>query len=154
MSEEETTAVVRRYLDELAADSPAEPIVRALIDRAVRRLHLLCATPRHRSYPHLTHPPLNLRADDGLAPWRNGCSRPYVREARPRTARQFLALANQHMRREPNDPARRLDDQPAAAELCQRLVRSRVSGGSGPTPDGDVGRTMAGSTDRVRLISQ
>ena len=49
MSEEETTAVVRRYLDELAADSPAQPIVRALMDRAARRLHRLCATPPHRS---------------------------------------------------------------------------------------------------------
>jgi RNA polymerase sigma-70 factor (ECF subfamily) len=57
MSEEETTAVVRRYLDELAADSLAEPIVRALMDRAVCRLQLLCATPRHRSDPRLTHPP-------------------------------------------------------------------------------------------------
>jgi hypothetical protein len=37
MSEEHTTAVVQRYLDELAGDSPAEPIVRALMDRAVRR---------------------------------------------------------------------------------------------------------------------
>ena len=57
MSEEETTAVVRRYLDELAADSPAEPIVRALMDQAVRRLHLRYATPRHRRHPRLTHPP-------------------------------------------------------------------------------------------------
>jgi RNA polymerase sigma-70 factor (ECF subfamily) len=36
--------VVQRYLYELAGDSPAEPIVRALLDRAVRRLHLLCET--------------------------------------------------------------------------------------------------------------
>ena len=66
MSEEEATAVVRRYLDELAADSPAEPIVRALMDRAVRRLHLLCATLLYRSYPRLTRPPLNLQADELL----------------------------------------------------------------------------------------
>ena len=44
MNEEHTTAVVQRYLDELEGDSPAEPIVRALLDRSVRRLHLLCAT--------------------------------------------------------------------------------------------------------------
>ena len=66
MSEEHTTAVVQRYLDELAGDSPAEPIVRALLDRAVRRLHLLCATLLHRSYPRLTQPPLNLQADELL----------------------------------------------------------------------------------------
>src|SRR5262249_18521819 len=74
--------------------------------------------------------------------------------ARPRTVGQLFALANQQIRRELDDLARRLDDQPAAAGLCQGLVPSPVSGGSGPTPDGDVGRTMAGSTDRVRLMSQ
>ncbi len=66
MNEEHTTAVVQRYLDELGGDSPAEPIVRALLDRAVRRLHLLCATLLHRSYPRLTRPPLNLQADELL----------------------------------------------------------------------------------------
>ena len=49
MSQERTTAVVQRYLAELAGDSPAEPIVRASLDRAVCRLHLLCATLLHRS---------------------------------------------------------------------------------------------------------
>ena len=44
MREERTTAVVQRYLDELGGDSRAEPIVRALLDRSVRRLHMLCAT--------------------------------------------------------------------------------------------------------------
>jgi RNA polymerase sigma-70 factor (ECF subfamily) len=66
MSRERTTAVVQRYLDEFAGDSPAVPIVRALMDLAVRRLHLLCATPRHRSYPRLTQPPLTLQADELL----------------------------------------------------------------------------------------
>ena len=66
MNEGDTTTMVQRHLDELAGDPPAEPIVRALMDRAVRRLHLRCATPRHRSYPRLTHPPLNLQADEWL----------------------------------------------------------------------------------------
>src|SRR5262245_62977104 len=66
MSEQHPTAVVQRYLDELAEDSPAEPIVRALLDRAVRRLHLLCATLLYRSYPRLAQPPLNLQADELL----------------------------------------------------------------------------------------
>ena len=39
MNDEHAPAVVQRYRDELAVDSPSEPI-----DRAVRRLHLLCAT--------------------------------------------------------------------------------------------------------------
>ena len=66
VSEDRTTAVVQRYLDELAGDSPAEPIVRALLDRAVRRLHLLGATLLHRSYPRLTRPPWNVQADEWL----------------------------------------------------------------------------------------
>jgi RNA polymerase sigma-70 factor (ECF subfamily) len=66
MGEEHTTIVVQRYLDELAEDSPAEPTVRALLDGAVRRLHLLCATLLYRSYPRLTQPPLNLQTDELL----------------------------------------------------------------------------------------
>jgi RNA polymerase sigma-70 factor (ECF subfamily) len=66
MSAEHTIVVVQRYLDQLAGDSPAEPIVRALLDRAVRRLHLLCATLLYRGYPRLTRPPLNLQADELL----------------------------------------------------------------------------------------
>ena len=53
MNDEHTPALVQRGGDELAVDSPAEPIVRALLDWAVRRLHLLCATLLHRSYPRL-----------------------------------------------------------------------------------------------------
>jgi hypothetical protein len=57
MSEEQTTAAVQRFLNELAEDTPAEPIIRALLDRAVRRLHMLCATLLYRSYPHsCSHP--------------------------------------------------------------------------------------------------
>jgi hypothetical protein len=41
MNDEHTTAVVQRYLEELGGDSPSEPIVRALLDRSVRRLHVL-----------------------------------------------------------------------------------------------------------------
>lgn len=33
MSEDRTTGVVQRYLDELDGESPAEPIIRALLDR-------------------------------------------------------------------------------------------------------------------------
>jgi hypothetical protein len=36
MSEESTTAVVQRHVNDLAGDSPAEPIARALLDGAVR----------------------------------------------------------------------------------------------------------------------
>src|SRR3984893_5187194 len=135
VSDEQSTAVVQRYLDELAGDSPAEPIVRALLDQAVRRLHLLCATLLHRSYPRLTHPPLNLQADELLGAVAERLLKA-LREARPRTVRQFFGLANQHMRWELNDLARRLDEQPAAVELREGLVPEPPSSGSGLTPDG------------------
>ena len=45
-----------------------------------------------------------------------------MRAVRPRTVREFFALANQHMRWELNDLARRLDEQPAGAELREGLV--------------------------------
>jgi RNA polymerase sigma-70 factor (ECF subfamily) len=135
MSEEHTTAAVQRYLDELAGDSPAEPIVRALLDRAVRRLHLLCATLLHRSYPRLTQPPMNLQADELLGAVAERLLKA-MREARPQSVRQFFALANQHMRWELNDLARRLDEQPAAVELCEGLVPAPASSGTGLTPEG------------------
>jgi RNA polymerase sigma-70 factor (ECF subfamily) len=135
MNDDHTTAVVQRYLDELGGDSPAEPIVRALLDRSVRRLHLLCASLLHRSYPRLARPPLNLQADELLGAIAERLLKA-LREARPRTVRQLFALANQHMRWELNDLARRLDDQPAAAELAEGLVPAPASSASGLSPDG------------------
>jgi RNA polymerase sigma-70 factor (ECF subfamily) len=135
MSDDHTTAVVQRYLDELAGDSPAEPIVRALLDRSVRRLHLLCSTLLHRSYPRLAQPPLNVQADELLGAVAERLLKA-LREARPRTVRQLFALANQHMRWELNDLARRLDHQPAAVELRDGLVPAPPSSVSGLTPDG------------------
>jgi RNA polymerase sigma-70 factor (ECF subfamily) len=134
MSEGDTTAVVQRYLDELAGNSPAEPIVRALLDRAVRRLRLLCATLLYRSYPRLTQPPLNVQADELLGAVAERLLKA-LREARPENVRQLFALANQHMRWELNDLARRLDAQPAAVALCEGIVPSPVSSVSGLTPD-------------------
>src|SRR5262245_33523187 len=116
MDEEHTTAAVQRYLDELAGDSPAEPVVRALLDRAVRRLHQLCATPLYRSYPRLARPPANMQTDELLSAVVERLLKA-LRQARPASPRQFFALAGQHMRWELNDMARRLDEQPAAEEL-------------------------------------
>jgi RNA polymerase sigma-70 factor (ECF subfamily) len=135
MNEENTTIVVQRFLDELAADSPSEPLVRAMLDRAVRRLHLLCATLLHRSYPRLTRPPLNVETEELLGAVAERLLKA-LREARPRTVRQLFALANQHMRWELNDLARRLDNQPFAAELSEGLVPSPASSVSGLSPDG------------------
>src|SRR2546421_10340841 len=56
MSAEETTAAGQLYLNALAGDQPPEPIVRALLDPAVRPLQLLCANLLHRKYRRLTLP--------------------------------------------------------------------------------------------------
>src|SRR6266852_9060563 len=104
MDEQHTTAVAQRYLEELGGDTPAEPIVRALLDRAVRRLHQLCAALLYRSYPRLTRPPLNLQADELLSAVVERLLKA-LREARPRTVREFFALGSQHMRWELNDMA-------------------------------------------------
>jgi RNA polymerase sigma-70 factor (ECF subfamily) len=134
MTDDHTTAVVQRYLDELAGDAPAEPVVRALLDRAVRRLHQLCAALLHRGYPRLTRPPLNLQSDEMLGAVVARLLKA-LREARPATVRQFFALAAQHMRWELNDLARRLDSQPGAVAVLDGLVPAPASSGSGLTPE-------------------
>ncbi len=129
-----TTAIVQQYLDELTDDTPADSAVRGLLDRAVRRLHQLCAALLHRSYPRLTRPPLNLQAEEMLGAVVERLLKA-LREVRPQTVRQFFALASQHMRWELNEMARRLDEQPAVGELCEGLVPSPASSESGLTPN-------------------
>ena len=135
MPDENTTVVVQRYLDALAGDAPAEPIIRALLERSVCRLQHLCASLLHRSYPRLTRPPLNLQADELLSAVVERLLKA-LREARPGTVRQFFALVNQHMRWELNDVARRLEEQPPAVELREDMVPAPASSGSVLTPDG------------------
>ena len=135
MDEERTTVVVQRYLDELAGDAPAEPVVRALLDGAVRRLHQLCAALLYRSYPRLTRPPLSLQTDEMLGAVVERLLKA-LRDARPRTVREFFALAGQHMRWELNDMARRLDERPPAVELRDGLVPAPDSSDSGLSPAG------------------
>ena len=130
MTDQRTTVVVQRYLEELAGDTPPEPVIRALLDRAVRRLHQLCATLLHRDYPRLTLPPLNLQSDEMLSAVVERLLKA-LREARPRDVRQFFALACQHTRWELNDLARRLDEQPRRVELLENLVPDAPSSGSG-----------------------
>jgi RNA polymerase sigma factor (sigma-70 family) len=135
VSEEPTTAVVQRYLDALAGDAPAEPVVRELLERAAYRLERLCATMLHRRYPRLTRPPTNLETAEMLGGVVEGLLKA-MRSIRPRTVREFFALANQHMRWQLNDLARRLDERPAAVELREGLVPAPASSESGITPDG------------------
>jgi RNA polymerase sigma factor (sigma-70 family) len=129
MSDDQTTAAVQRYLDALADDSAAEPIVRALLDRSVRRLHLLCATLLYRSYPRLMQPPLNLQADELLSAVTERLLKA-MRQVHPHNVRQFFALANQHMRWELNDLARRLDEQPPAQPFEEGFLPVVPSSGS------------------------
>lgn len=120
MASGETTALVQQFLDELAGDAPAEPIVRALLARSATRLRYLCGTLLHRSYPRLTRPPLNLHADEVIGALVERLLKA-LREARPTTVRQFFSLASQHIRWELNDLARRLDEQPRPEELGEEL---------------------------------
>jgi RNA polymerase sigma-70 factor (ECF subfamily) len=136
MSEESTTAAVQRYLDALAGDQPAEPIVRALLDRSVRRLQMLCANLLHRKYRRLALPPLNLQPDEMLDAVVERLLKA-MRSVHPQTVRQFFALVNQHMRWELNDVARRLDERPSALAVCEDMVPAPpASSGSELTPDG------------------
>ena len=135
MPDENTTAVVQRYLGELNGETPAEPIVRLLLDRAVYRLQGLCTMLLHRDYPRLTRPPLNLQTEELLGAAAERLLKA-LREARPCTVREFFALAGQHMRWELNDLARRLDKQPSAVELLDGEVPSPASSDSCLSPNG------------------
>jgi RNA polymerase sigma-70 factor (ECF subfamily) len=135
MPEESTTAIVQRYLGELTDEAPAEPAVRILLAQAVPRLERFCATLLHHDYPRLTYPPLNLQTEELLGAVVERLIKA-LREARPRTAREFFALAGQHMRWELKDLARRLDHQPAAVELRDGQLPAPASSDSGLSPDG------------------
>jgi RNA polymerase sigma factor (sigma-70 family) len=135
MAEERTTVVVQRYLDQLCGDAPAEPVVRLLLDRATGRLHMLCKHLLYRSYPRLTRPPLNLQADELLSGVVERLLKA-LRKIRPRTVRQFFALANQHIRWELNDLARRLDEVPRAVELPDSAAPGPESSASLLSPAG------------------
>jgi len=136
MHEEPTTTIIQRYLDALPGDTAAEPIVRELLERAVGRLRLFCAAFLYKSYPRLTRPPVNLETDELLGGVVAGLLTA-LRTTRPPTVRRFFALANQHMRWQLNDLARRLDEQPAVVSMPETGVAdSPMSTTSGLTPDG------------------
>jgi RNA polymerase sigma factor (sigma-70 family) len=137
MEERGTTIIVQGYLDELAGAhgaSVAEPIVSALLGRAVRRLHHLCAALLYRSYPRLTRPPLGLDADEVLGVVVERLLKA-LRAIRPRTVRGFFALANQHIRWELNDLARRLDEHTPPVDVCADAVPAPASSDSELGPD-------------------
>jgi RNA polymerase sigma-70 factor (ECF subfamily) len=136
MDEKPTTAIIQRYLDALPGDSAAEPMIRELLARAVGRLRLLCTALLYKSYPRLARPPVNLETDELLDGVVAGLLAA-LRTTRPPTVRRFFALANQHMRWQLNDLARRLDERSAAVALAESGVAAPpASGASGLSPDG------------------
>ena len=102
MDEEPTTIIIQRYLDALPGDAAAEPVIRELLERAVGRLRLLCATLLHKGYPRLARPPVNLETDELLGGLVAGLLTA-LRATRPPTVRRFFALASQHLRWQLND---------------------------------------------------
>lgn len=137
MEEGHTTAAVQDYLDELngmPGAPTAEPLISALLGRAVRRLYHLCAALLHRSYPRLTRPPLGVEVEDVLGAVTERLLKA-LRATRPRSVRGFFALANQHIRWELNDLARRLDEQVPPAGVREDAVPAPASSGSALGPD-------------------
>jgi RNA polymerase sigma factor (sigma-70 family) len=117
----QTTIVVQRYLDDLdraERDGPDELLVRQLIGRAANRLRLLSGRLLNQSYPRLRDGPCNLRVDEVLSGVVERLIKA-MRSVRPRTVRQFFALANQHMRWELNEIARRFDNRTRTLELLE-----------------------------------
>jgi RNA polymerase sigma-70 factor (ECF subfamily) len=144
MHQEPTTAVIQCYLDALPGDPAAESAIRELLEQSVGRLRLLCANLLHRSYPRLMRPPVYLETDELLGGVVAGLLTA-LRSTRPRTVREFFALAARHMRWHLNDLARRLDARPVAAALPEAGVAAPPgSAASGLTPDG---RRMLGAIE-------
>lgn len=129
-----TSVAVQRYLDELAGGAPADPVVRALLDRAARRLHRLCASVLHRGYPRLTRPPLNLDAEEMLGAVAERLLKA-LREARPASVRQFFRLAAQHTRWELNDLVRHLAERAPAGEEADERIPAPAASDSGLSED-------------------
>src|SRR5690349_14183123 len=117
--------------------------------RAVDRLHLLCSTLLNRSYPRLTHGPMNLRSEEVLSSVVERLLKA-MRQVRPPTVRHFFALANQHMRWELNDLARRLDEQPFAFVALPDAVAAQPIA---LPPSGDTsGASRGGGGEAARRV--
>jgi RNA polymerase sigma-70 factor (ECF subfamily) len=136
MEDVDTTAAVQNYLDEMGGQTsaPAEDVIRELLGRAAKRLEFLCTTMLLRDYPRLAGAPLNLQSEEVLGAIVVRLMKA-MRETRPPTVRQFFGLANQHIRWELNDLARRLDAQESTARLMEDSVPAPVSSGSELSPD-------------------
>jgi len=89
-----TTAAVQQYLGALAGahvDSPADPIIRTLLARAVGRLPMLCTTLLHQSHTRRMKP---ISADPSRQSLMLPCDDP-----RPFLAVQMTVAAGTHVRK-------------------------------------------------------
>ncbi len=77
----------------------------------------------------MTQAPLNLQAEELLSSVVERLLKA-MQKARPNGVRQFFALANQHMRWELNDLARRLDRDDPDIQLMESLAIAPESSGS------------------------
>jgi RNA polymerase sigma-70 factor (ECF subfamily) len=130
MADEKTTCIVQRCLDSLD-EAPAEEAIRKLLDGAVGRLHKLCASLL-KGYVRLDISSTEL-LDSVMVRLLKA-----LRKIRPAGVRQFFALANQHIRWELNELARRIDKEPDFHPLPIEV----------PAPDG----TDSGLSSRARRI--
>src|SRR5262245_60935952 len=99
----------------------------------------------HGGFPRLARPPLNLESEDMLGAVSERLLKA-LREARPKDVRQFYALANQHLRWELMDLARRLDERAPAVPLDDALVPARDATEGGLTTEA---RRILESIDRL-----
>jgi RNA polymerase sigma-70 factor (ECF subfamily) len=111
-------------------------MIRELLERAAGRLRLLSATFHYDRYPRFTRPPVKLEPDELLGDVVAGLLSA-LQMTRPPTVRQFFALANQRIRWQLNDQARRVDERPASAALAESGVTAPpTSTASRLSPDG------------------
>ena len=131
MDDVNTTGDVQNYLNELGgkANFTSEHVIRELLGRAAKRLEFLCATMLHQDYPRLIGALINLQSDELLGALIERLMKA-MRETRPPTVRQFFGLANQHIRWELNDLARRLEERETIERLSGDNVPAPVSSGS------------------------
>lgn len=136
MSDARTTAILQSYLDRLdtpGGDVTSTPVVRELLGRSVARLQMLCGTMLHQRYHRLTRPPLNLRTEELLSAVVERLIKA-LQKAKPGHVRQFFAIANQHIRWELNDLARRLDEETRVLELQDDAAHAPQSSGAPLSP--------------------
>jgi RNA polymerase sigma-70 factor (ECF subfamily) len=136
MGESQTTAAIQGNLDALIRTNGAgaDAAVRAVIASSVERLGVLCGAMLLQSYGRLTRPPVNLRPEELLSAVVERLLKA-LSSARPGNVRQFFAIANQHIRWELNDLARRLDEQTRVLSLADDAVRAPESSGSLLSPN-------------------